>query len=163
MHSIAARWVTVALWLALAPLLISVGMRRGFREGAITEVDITLVAADAQGLACSLEEKPWGYACEYRAGGRERQPDGTLVPALTLDRLDLLVPELFAQAAVRDVVANNTARGALQERFVAKCRVRVLQRVRGVQRRFSATAAFEAPSSAWLVWPLGCTAHPDRG
>ena len=165
MSSTVAQWATVLLWLGLAPFLFCSGTTGEFHAGAVVDVDITLVSSDVHGLACSLDDAPWGYACKYRSGGSVEQPSGALIPCLTVDRRDLLVPNLFAVPAIADRVAADEVVGLpreARERFIASCRVRVLARVRGVRRRVAAGGEFEPPMSSWLVSPMACTVRPDR-
>jgi hypothetical protein len=163
-QSTAARWGAVALWLGLAPLLVLSGSSPPFHVGAIAEVEITLVSSDRGALACTSDRPLWGHACKYREGGRVVQPKGTMVPCMTSDRRPLLVPGLFEQPAVAARVARDEGvplekRG----RFLARCRVRVLEQVTGVQVRFSPAAPFVEGPKSWLVSPIACSVHEDRG
>ncbi len=165
MSSTLARWGAIALWIGLAPFLFCSGTTREFHAGAFANVEITLVSSDVHDLACSLDGEPWGYACKYRSAGRAEQPGGTLVPCVTLDRRDLLVPNLFAEPTIAERVAVDEARGVpreLRQRFIASCRVRVLDRVQGVRPRFATGGEFAAPLTSWLVSPVGCTVRPDH-
>lgn len=157
MQTTAARWGAIAIWLATAPLLAFSGRSPSFHPGAIVDVDISLVSSDAQDLSCSWDRSAGGHACGYRDGGRTVQPHGTLIPTVTADRKTLLVPGLFREPEVAARVAGDVglARDA-QQRFVVRCRVRVLEQLSGVQVRFAAGAAFEPPSKQWLVAPIAC-------
>lgn len=163
MSATSARWGIVALWLGLAPLLVGSGMRPELHAGAITELDIGLTTSDVRALACTFDEEPRGYACRYRDAGAREVPRerGTLVPCLTVDRKDLLVPDLFEEPAIRARLESDRAQG-VDARFVARCRVRVLERIQGARARFLPVGNFSGPLSSWLVVPIGCTVHSDR-
>jgi hypothetical protein len=141
-------------------------MRRDFHLGAVTEVVITLVSSDANDLACSLPRRPWGFACREGVEPAPARAESTLTPCVTVERRDLLVPGLFADPTIAARVAADEAASLPREarqRFLARCRVRVLERVSDVRTRFLAGEALSPPRPAWLVWPLACTVHPDRG
>lgn len=164
MHSTAARWGAVVVWLGLAPLLALSGTSPPFRAGEIVDVDITLVSADRGSLECSADRPLWGHTCKYRDSGRVEQPNGTLVPCLTSDRRPLLVPGLFEQPAVAARVAQDDGVPLeMRRRFSARCRARVLERVSGVQVRFSPAAPFDEHSASWLVAPIACSVHESGG
>lgn len=161
MQTTAARWGALAIWLATAPLLAFSGSSPSFHPGAIVDVDISLVSSDAQDLSCSWDRSAWGHTCGHRDGGRTVQAHGTLVPTVTADRKTLVVPGLFREPQVAARIAADAGRERdAQQRFVVRCRVRVLQQLNGVQVRFAAGAAFEPPSKQWLVAPLACQVLP---
>lgn len=150
-----ARWGAVVVWIALAPLLVSAGMQPELHRGAIVNVEITLLPSDAGQLSCSLDSRPAGYACAFSRDGRPAPPSplGTLVPCLTVDRVELLVPDLFAQPAIAQRVASG------QGRFTARCRARVVERVFGVRTRYASGRDFGTPVNAWITAPVACTVH----
>ncbi len=107
----------------------------------------------------------WRHACRYRDGGRIVQPHGTLVLHLTSDRSP--VGGAWSVRAARRrrlrVARDEGVPLEMRGRFLARCRVRVLEQVSGVQVRFSPAAPFVEEPKSWLVSPIACSVHEDRG
>lgn len=161
--SLFAEGAIVALWIALAPPLLLSDRRLEFRPGAIVDVDITLIPADADNLSCGLDRRPFGTGCAFDGSGRPqpRPRRGTLVPCMTTERKPLVVPDLFEQPPLARRVAAARAGNHMQERFTARCRVEVLQQLSGVRTRYRASDPLGGPSEPWLVRPVGCTVLSD--
>lgn len=155
-------WACAGLWLASAPLLVHAGTSNEMKRGAVVSVDITLVASDASELACAGNTRPFGYDCAFRADGRPAAESGrgVLVPCLTNERVGLFVPNLFAQPEIRQRVSAERARGLAfeaQERFTARCRVRVLGHAPELRTRFTNSAPFGPAPGDLVVEPVVCT------
>jgi hypothetical protein len=156
-------WLLVFVASAIVPLLWTA---RGHAPGpgSTLEASLTLITADKQDLHCALDARVHALHCGFRAPGlpfalEPASRDGVLQPFVTLEGVMFLVSDLFAQRALAQRYAREVPDGrprARYRRFVAHCRVRLLQRVDGASVQFGPGAAWGPAPPSWVVEPVSC-------
>lgn len=174
----AERMVLLAAVGALAIFLVgaelwpsrgSGGGVRGIGEGKTVSVDITLVTADANDLACAGDFTISGARCAFdREGNPWKEPasGGLLAPYMTTNNTLLLVPDLFSEPAIAKRLEEEPpagkARSALR-RFVATCQLHVEKKAKDFYVRWVPTAAWGHRAEAWVGKVSDCSIRDNKG
>ncbi len=164
-RNVRPRW---AEWLVLA---IAVGVAwplwtwRGHvdRVGMIVDAPITLITSDRENLSCALDRFVGSFRCRFRTPGKPWSgslPKGDLLaPYVTADHRMYLVPGLFALpplAARYDQEPPLNVSPTALRRFVARCKLRLVERVELFQARWFETGGWGKQSGAWVAEPIAC-------
>lgn len=149
----------LAIFLVGAELWPSDGGARGIRgigAGKTVPVEITLVTADAEDLACAADFTAGDARCAFDREGRPWTvggPSGLLAPYMTTDGVLLLVPDLFAEPAIarrlEEEPPDGKARDSLR-RFTAACKLRALEEVKDFYVRWTPNSGWGHRSEAWV-------------
>jgi hypothetical protein len=149
-------WSLVAVTAVLSAVL---WLARGGapRVGDLVEAPITLVPTDRDGLECALSHPVGRYRCAYSDAGTPTSPPPdpaeVIQPYVTTSRALFLVPGLFEVLSVRLFVA----RVAPSRRFVARCKLRLVEQVPEFQTRFRTEDAWaKAREPSWVAEPVSC-------
>jgi hypothetical protein len=149
-------WTIVGVTLALSVALFEA---RGCapRRGDVVEAPITLVPTDRYGLECALSRPVGRYRCAYTAehdvASPPPGPADVLQPYVTTSRAPFLVPGLFEVLSVRLFVA----RVPPTRRFVARCKLRLVEQVEGHETRFRHADPWgKAATPTWVAEPVSC-------
>jgi hypothetical protein len=156
-------WLVVVVAVAVAwPLWNWRG--RVNQVGLVVEAPITLVTSDRENLSCALDDVVGRLRCRFRAPGRpwpdDLPPSELLAPYVTLDRHMYLVPGLFEQPAIAARYTLESPKDVPPERlrrFVARCKLRLVERVERFQARWSEHSNFGPQNGAWVAEPISCT------
>jgi len=157
----------VVRWLIIGIAAIVAGSLWSWRgkTAAQKTVDapITLVTADREDLACALGKAVGQYKCEFRAAGQPwpeaPSPKDKLAPYFTTDRQMFLIPGLFEQPALAARYKSEPPAGKPREqlkRFVARCRLHLIEKVEGFQTRWMTNSNFGPADGAWVAEPQDC-------
>jgi len=155
------RWLIIGIAVIVAGSLWS---WRGKNAAQKTvEAPITLITSDREDLACALGKAIGHYKCQFRAAGQP-WPEAPaekdkLAPYFTTDRQMFLIPGLFEQPALSARYKSEPPAGKPREqlkRFVARCRLRLVEKVEGFQTRWATDANFGPADSAWVAEPEDC-------
>jgi hypothetical protein len=157
----------IVRWLIIGIAAIVAGSLWSWRgkTAAQKNVDapITLVTADREDLACALGKAVGQYKCEFRAVGQPwpeaPSPKDKLAPYFTTDRQMFLIPGLFEQPALAARYRSEPPAGKPRDslkRFVARCRLHLIEKVEGFQTRWMTTAPFGPADSAWVAEAQDC-------
>jgi len=157
----------VVRWLIIGIAAIVAGSLWSWRgkTAAQKTVDapITLITSDREDLACALGKAVGQYKCQFRAAGQpwpEAPSDkDKLAPYFTTDRQLFLIPGLFEQPALAARYKSEPPAGKPRDqlkRFVARCRLRLVEKVEGFQTRWMSDANFGPADSAWVAEPEDC-------
>jgi hypothetical protein len=158
------RWVLIVVGAVIAWQLFQ---WRGNVSGPGKPVDapITLITADRDDLACAMEKAVGKYRCEVPAPGKTwPQPPSNaekLMPYFTTDRQMYLIAGLWDQESVALRYKNEPPQGQPREklkRFVAHCRLHLVQKVEGFQTRWQANGNWGNAEPAWVAEIVGCQA-----
>jgi len=157
----------VVRWLIIGIAAIVAGSLWSWRgkTAAQKTVDapITLVTSDREDLACAMGKAVGHYKCQFRAAGQP-WPEAPaekdkLAPYFTTDRQMFLIPGLFEQPALAARYKSEPPAGKPRDqlkRFVARCRLRLIEKVEGFQTRWMTDANFGPADSAWVAEPEEC-------
>lgn len=144
--AIAGLWI----WTSLA----SAG--GAWKVGDMVDVEITLVGADAQNLACASTEQVGGSSCAFeqedrpKAGGRPPSDPTLLMPYTTTDRRELLASGLWQQPALQGQLP--------QDRFSVRCKFKVEGHLPAVKVRWSTAGPWHEAKAPWPAGPVSeCT------
>jgi hypothetical protein len=151
-------WSLVLVAVPLALVLFSI-RGGGLGKGDVIDAPLTLTTADRDQLSCAMAAPVRGHRCGFTPSGEPTGEATPLAPYLTTTRTLFLLPGLFQQPALAARVAEEPPEDRPPEslrRFVAQCRVRILERAEGVHIRFSSTAPFGPPETAWVAEILDC-------
>jgi hypothetical protein len=158
-------------WTEWLVLLVAVGVAwplwnwRGHvdRPGAVVDAPITLLVSDRENLSCALDRFVGSFRCRFRAPGKpwpESLPTrDILAPYVTAEHRMYLVPGLFelpALAARCDRESPANVPPASLRRFVARCKLRLVERVELFQARWSENGGWGKQSGAWVAEPIAC-------
>lgn len=157
----------VVRWLIIGIAAIVAGSLWSWRgkTAAQKSVDapITLVTSDREDLACALGKAVGQYKCEFRAAGQPwpEAPSAKdrLAPYFTTDRQMFLIPGLFEQPALAARYQSDPPTGKPRDqlkRFVARCHLRLVEKVEGFQTRWMTGSNFGPADSAWVAEPQDC-------
>jgi hypothetical protein len=153
-------WTLVGVTALAAVVAFNFQRGRAVATGDVADAAITVVPADEGRLACATSQAVGPYRCEYDAAGSAAppvEPKNRVAPYLTLDRTLYLVPGLFEVPSVRAFAA----RHGPNDRFVARCKVRLVEPVTEFKIRFQPEAPWEAKGGPnWLAEPVSCNASP---
>lgn len=158
------RWIAVVVGAVVAWQLWS---WRGNVSGPGKPVDapITLITADRDDLACAMDRTIGKYRCEVPAPGKTwPQPPSNaerLMPYFTTDRQMYLIAGLWDQESLALRYKNDPPQGQPREklkRFVAHCRLHLVQKVEGFQTRWQAGGNWGNSDPAWVADIVGCQA-----
>ena len=132
--------------------------------GKTTKAPITLVTSDREDLACGFGGSVGRYRCAFDANGKPWPNPPTaadrLAPYYTTDRQLYLIPGLFEQPALArryESESPATVPRDKQRRFVARCEVRILEKVDRFKTRWLASGGFNDSDAAWVAEPVNCT------
>jgi hypothetical protein len=151
-------WLLVLAALPVALVLWNI-RGRAPRSGDVVDAPITLTTADRDQLGCAFDGQVGGHRCAFNGEGQPTGAPAPLAPYLTTARALFFIPGLFEQPALKEKLAQEPPEDRPVEslhRFVAQCRLRLLERVEGVKIRFATTAAFGPPESAWAAEVVDC-------
>ncbi len=149
-------WLLVGATLLLGAVLFEV--RGGSpHPGDLVDAPISLVPNDRFALECSLPLPVGRYRCAYTDGVTPSTPPPTdadrLAPYVTTARGLFLVPGLFQVPSVRLFAA----RVPPTQRFVARCKLRLVQQVPGAATRFRPTDGWgKETAPVWVAEPASC-------
>jgi hypothetical protein len=158
------RWVLIVVAAVVAWQLFQ---WRGNVSGPGKPVDapITLITADREDLACAMDKSVGKYRCEFPAPGKTWPQPPTnaekLMPYFTVDRQMYLIAGLWDQESVALRYKNEPPQGKPREslkRFVAHCRLHLVQKVEGFQTRWQAAGNWGNAEAAWVADIVGCQA-----
>jgi hypothetical protein len=158
------RWVLIVVGAVIAWQIFE---WRGNVSGPGKPVDapITLITADREDLACAMEKAVGKYRCEVPAPGKTWPQPPTnaekLMPYFTTDRQMYLIAGLWDQESVALRYKNEPPQGQPREklkRFVAHCRLHLVQKVEGFQTRWQASGNWGNAEPAWVAEIVGCQA-----
>jgi hypothetical protein len=129
-------------------------------------VDLTLVAADKDRLNCALERSIGPFSCAFKAPKRPQAPapeeKNRLSPYVSTDRTLYLGAGLFAEPSVAARTKADLEKPEKErQRFVAHCRVKLVERLESFQTRWSPRGRWEKSGPAWVIEPLECSVR-DR-
>lgn len=172
----AERMVLLAAAGALAIFLIgaelwpnrSTGGIRGIGEGKTVPVDITLVTADVNDLACAADFTVDGARCAFDRDGqpwKDGPKGGLLAPYMTVNNVLLLVPDLFSEPAIAQRLAEEPPEGKPRNslrRFTASCQLHAIRKVKDFYVRWTPTANWGHRTDAWVGRISDCTIK-ERG
>ena len=129
----------------------------------VLDAPITLVTSDRENLSCALDRTVGPYRCRFRAPGRlwpePSPPKDLLAPYVTLGRQVFLVPGLFEMP---DLSARRTAEEQANvpperlRRFVARCKLRLVERIEQLQTRWSERGNWGRQDGVWIAEPISC-------
>jgi len=133
--------------------------------GKTTTAPITLVSADRDDLACAFGGTAAGkYRCEFDANAKPwpnpPAPTERLAPYYTTERQLYLIPGLFEQSALQkrySMDTGNHLQRDQQKRFVARCELRLLEKVEKLKTRWLRGGDFNDAEGAWVAEPKNCT------
>lgn len=160
--SLGAEWLIVGL-----SVLGALGAGAFFRgtaiEGSVRTVDLTLVSADRTELSCALSKPVGKFACGYARPGATAPLQGNererLAPFVSTDRVLYLAAGLFTEphldARSKQDIERKVGREG-QQRFVARCEVRFVERVERFYTRWSPRGRWEKSGPAWVIEPRSC-------
>ncbi|MFC1642646.1 hypothetical protein ACFL5O_08165 [Myxococcota bacterium] len=139
------------------------------RSGDELEGPITLVASDRDDLDCAWSRSVGQFRCEFESPGRRwgdpPAPDKTLAPYYTLDRRFFLIPGLFENPSVAARYAQEPPGGVARNRlrrFVARCRLRLVERAKGVQVRWLRAGEWGSGPSGWVAQAMSCSVSDEE-
>jgi len=152
-------WIIVAVGLLVATAAFA---HRGQPEGvgSRVNVEITLVPRDARGLSCASDRAYSNLRCAFTANGAG--PTGTdrpIVPVVSVRRELFFAAGLFQDPSVAEHL-----KGAARpdERFVAACRLRLVEHVTDLRVRFWENVAFARAEPAWVADVISCRVELPR-
>jgi hypothetical protein len=151
-------WLLVAAALPVAVVLWNI-RGRAPRPGDLIDAPITLTTADRDQLGCAFDGQVRGHRCAFDGAGQPTGDAHPLAPYLTTARALFFIPALFEQPALKDRLAQEPPEDRPIEslhRFVAHCRLRLLDQVQGAKIRFLSTAPFGPAQSAWAAEAVDC-------
>ena len=131
--------------------------------GKTTTAPITLVSADRDDLACAFGGTIAGkYRCEFDANAKPwpnpPAPGERLSPYFTTERQLYLIPGLFEQSALQKRYASDSSSPRdQQKRFVARCELRLVEKVEKLKTRWLRGGDFNDADNAWVAEPKNCT------
>jgi hypothetical protein len=149
-------WILAAATGLLSVVLFTARGRPAAR-GEVIDGPITIVPADANRLECALSRAVGRYRCAYREKDARWVPEPEsmmrMAPYLTQDRTLYLVPGLFDVTSVRLFAS----RRGPNDRFVARCKLRLVERVTDFAIRFQPDGPWEPRKDpVWLAEPVSC-------
>jgi hypothetical protein len=155
-------WIIFGVGFALA---VPLWLWRGElpHPGAPRQVNLTLLTSDREDLSCALDGEYGGFRCGFGADGKPIEPavppERTLSPYMNERRELFLIPNLFAQEALRARYESESptkiSRSRLK-RFTAECNVRLVQKLEGVQVRWLRRGTFSKMDAAWVAEAQHC-------
>ena len=160
------RWIVICIAAVVAASLWS--WRGNVTGPKDVDAPITLITSDREDLACALNRAVGKYRCEFRGPGQV-WPDAPaakerLAPYFTTDRQLYLLPGLFEQPALADRYRTEPPRGLPRDhlrRFVARCKLHLIEKVDGLQTRWLAGSTFGPSDGAWVAEPRDCKVTND--
>jgi hypothetical protein len=133
--------------------------------GKPVDAPVTLITADRDDLACAMEKTVGKYRCEFPAPGKTwPEPPASaqkLMPYFTTDRQMYLIPGMWEQESVALRYKNEPPQGQPRDklkRFVAHCRLHLVQKVEGFQTRWQSGGNWGNGDPAWVAEIVGCQA-----
>lgn len=159
-----SEWLLVLGGLAAMALLLVVSRGRPPEAGSTLMADITLVTVDRHRLSCALSRPVGPYRCGFATPEKGAQPVDVpearrLAPYVTTDRILYLVPGLFQQPALLahyEAERANRTPHHKPKRFIARCEVRLLERIDRFYTRWARNGKWATSGPAWVVEPLDC-------
>lgn len=156
-----AEWLLLG---AAAIVAIPLWQWRGQASGPGTTImaRITLVTSDREDLACASPRAVSGYRCAFEKDTNVATTATTkwLAPYMTESHEMFLLPSLFEQASLKaryeKEPPTTSSRSALR-RFTAICKLRLIEKISGVQVRWVKTDTMSPPdNTAWVAEPIAC-------
>jgi len=155
------RWLIIGIAAIVAGSLWS--WRGKTAAQKTVEAPITLITSDREDLACAMGKAVGQYKCQFRAAGQP-WPEAPaakdkLAPYFTTDRQMFLIPGLFEQPALAARYKSEPPTGKPRDqlkRFVARCHLRLVEKVEGFQTRWMSDATFGPGDAAWVAEPQDC-------
>jgi len=138
--------------------------------GKTVDVEITLITADYDRLACVSEQEYAGYHCEYKTEtAKWERPEGEPLDdnnknliqpySMSPDNQLILVGGLWAQPEVAFRVQQEPYQYVPEKkqlRFLAACRVRLVEQVPQATIRWNKTASWGKQGPAWVGVAESC-------
>ena len=149
-------WALVLLTGTLAvPLFLARGSTP--HTGAVMEIVVTTVPMDRDRLQCRLSRPIAGHRCAHRDDTTPWVPPPSehdlIQPFVSVDHELYLMAGLFDEANVRTTVRRRIA----GSRFTARCKSRLLERVRDARIRFHPTDPWGPEGEpVWVAEVLSC-------
>lgn len=154
-------------WLLLvvaAGIAVPLWKWRGNHNGAETTImaRITLVTSDREDLACASLRTIKDLGCSFETAEKARLPAPAhpLAPYMTEDHQMFLLPGLFEQPSLKKRYESEPPTAATREtlrRFTAVCKLRLVEKIGGVQVRWVQNQPFSAAdNNAWVAKPIAC-------
>ncbi len=149
----------LTIFLVGAELWPDRGLRSGIRgigEGKTVPVEITLVTADVNDLACAADFTAAGARCAFDREGqpwKEAGPGGLLAPYMTTNNHLLLVPDLFSEPAIARRLEEEPPAGKSRDslrRFTAACKLHAEKKVKDFYVRWMPTSGWGHRNEAWV-------------
>ncbi len=156
-------WLVVALALAAA---LPLWRLRGKvdRAGVVVDAPITLITSDRENLSCALPRWVGRYRCEFQSPKRSwpgpLAPGDLLAPYDTVQQQMFLIPGLFEQPSLVARYAQEPPEGVPRDRlvrFVAHCKLRLVERVDEFQARWSRDWSWGPQAGVWVAEPVSCS------
>lgn len=159
----------LAIFLVGAELLPTrTGGIRGIGAGKTVDVDITLVTADANDLACAADFELGGARCAFDREGnpwKEEPSGGLLAPYMTTNRTLLLIADLFHEPAIarrlEEEPPDAKPRDALT-RFTASCKLHAESKAKDFYVRWTPSASWGHRKEAWVGRVSDCTIRDPK-
>jgi hypothetical protein len=161
-------WLVVVLAIAAAaPLWRSRG--KVDRAGLVVDAPITLITSDRENLGCALPRWVGRYRCEFQSPKRPWPaplPHGDLLAPYdteqhaTVQQQMFLIPGLFEQPSLAARYAKEPPEGVPRDRlvrFVAHCKLRLVERVDEFQARWSRDWPWGPQAGVWVAEPVSCS------
>ena len=138
------------------------------RAGMVVDAPITLITSDRENLSCALDRSVGRHRCRFRAPGKPwpepAPPSDLLAPYVTVEHRMYLVPGLFELPELEARYAEEPP-GRLRpdqlRRFVARCKLRLVERIERFQARWFETSTFGPQTGAWVAEPISCKVDPS--
>jgi hypothetical protein len=155
-------WAIVGFALVAATAAALFARGKVPRPGDERTVDLTLVAADKERLNCALARPIGAFTCAFTAPKRPLAPvpaeKNRLSPYVATDRTLYLAAGLFADPTVAARTKADLEKPEKErQRFVAHCRVKLVERLDTFQTRWSPRGRWEKSGPAWVIEPLECS------
>jgi hypothetical protein len=136
--------------------------------GKMVDVSITLITADASGLACSSDQQIGPMHCAFKADGRPwpkeegeaGSPENIIAPYMTVDNTLFLVPGLWTEPALAKRLVEEPPTKFDREqlrRFNANCKMKVEGKMNSFKVRWQPGTPWGDRDAAWVGRLSGCT------
>lgn len=152
----------VAAAVALGAVLFSL-RGSGYQVGDVVDAPLTLTPQDRYNLSCALARPVAGFGCAFPATAeakpRPLERAAVLAPYVTTDRRLFLVPGLFERPELVQYLESlkRKPRKLRDQRFTARCKLRLLERAGDVSVRFGKRQSWGKPTDVWVAQAESCS------
>lgn len=135
------------------------------RAGDIIHTPFTLLPRDKYVCQCAQPHDRRGHGCRYNLyeGGQvlpsQSPRAGTWIPLWTTDRMLYVVEGVFDQPAVKRVAEQKKKLPKRERRFVAYCRVKLVEWIEQGKVRFDTKDPWDPQIQNWRVEVVDCDAR----